>query len=51
MATTRTTVIDGLMYGAIVMHVPTHWIAAGGLVLAGLGILTGVKTTRQAHSN
>jgi hypothetical protein len=43
-------VIAGLIYGASLMHVPTHWIVVGGLVLAGLGILTGVKVTRQKDS-
>jgi hypothetical protein len=40
-------VIAGLMYGAHLLHVPTHWIAAGAIVLLGLGILSGVKATRQ----
>lgn len=40
-------VIAGLIYGASLIHVPTHWIVVGGLVLLGLGILTGVKATRQ----
>jgi hypothetical protein len=43
-------VIAGLIYGACLMHVPTHWIVVGGLVLVGLGILTGVKATRQKDS-
>jgi hypothetical protein len=43
-------VIGGLMYGATLMHVPAHWIAVGALVLLGMGILTGVKTTRQKDS-
>jgi hypothetical protein len=43
-------VIAGLIYGASLMHVPTHWIVVGGLVLVGLGILTGVKVTRQKDS-
>jgi hypothetical protein len=43
-------VIAGLVYGATLMHVPTHWIVVGGLVLVGLGILTGVKVTRQKDS-
>jgi hypothetical protein len=29
------------------MHVPAHWIAVGAIVLLGLGVLTGVKATRQ----
>ena len=40
-------VIGGLIYGAYLMHVPAHWIAVGAIVLLGLGILTGVKATRQ----
>ena len=40
-------VIAGLVYGAHLLHVPAHWIAAGAIVLLGLGILSGVKATRQ----
>ena len=40
-------VIGGLIYGAYLMHVPAHWIAVGAIVLLGLGILSGVKVTRQ----
>jgi hypothetical protein len=36
--------------GASLMHVPTHWIVVGALVLVGLGILTDVKATRQKDS-
>lgn len=43
-------VIAGLIYGACLMHVPPHWIVVGGLVLVGLGILMGVKATRQKDS-
>ena len=43
-------VIGGLAYGATLMHVPTRWIAVGAIVLAGLGIVTGVKATRQKDS-
>ena len=32
-------VIAGLVYGATLMHVPSHWIAVGALVLLGMGIL------------
>ena len=39
--------IAGLIYGAALMHVPGHWIAVGAIVLLGIGILTGVKSTRQ----
>ncbi len=40
-------VIAGLVYGAFLMHMPGHWIAVGAIVLIGIGILKGVKTTRQ----
>ena len=40
-------VIGGLIYGAFLMHIPTHWIAVGAIVLLGLGVLSGVKATRQ----
>ena len=39
--------LAGLIYGAVLMHIPTHWIVVLGIVLAGLGIVTGVKNTRQ----
>ncbi len=39
--------IGGLVYGAAIMHIPTHWIVVGATVLLGLAILTGVKATRQ----
>jgi hypothetical protein len=40
-------VIAGLIYGAHLMHVPAHWIVVGGIVMLGLGVLSGVKATRQ----
>jgi hypothetical protein len=40
-------VIVGLVYGAYLMHVPSQWIAVGAIILVGVGILTGVKATRQ----
>jgi hypothetical protein len=42
-----TLVIGGLIYGAFLMHVPAHWIAVGAIVAMGMGVLTGVKVTRQ----
>jgi hypothetical protein len=39
--------IGGLMYGALLAHMPGHWIALGAIVLLGVGILSGVKATRQ----
>jgi hypothetical protein len=43
-------VIAGLIYGASLMHVPIQWMVVSGLVLVGLGILMGVKVTRQKDS-
>ncbi len=40
-------VIGGLIYGAHLMHVPTHWIVVGAIVFLGIGVLSGVKATRQ----
>jgi hypothetical protein len=40
-------VIAGLIYAAILLHVASHWIVAGAVVLLGLAILKGVKATRQ----
>jgi hypothetical protein len=39
--------IGGLVYAAHLMHVPPHWIAAGAIVLFGIGVLSAVKATRQ----
>jgi hypothetical protein len=39
--------IGGLTYGAHLMHVPTPWIVVGAIILLGVGILSGVKATRQ----
>jgi hypothetical protein len=39
--------VCGLAWGASLMHIPGQWIGVGVIVLAGLGILTGVKSTRH----
>ena len=39
--------IGGLVYAAHLMHIPPHWIAAGAVILLGIGILSAVKATRQ----
>jgi hypothetical protein len=43
-------VIAGLAYAAHLIHVPTHWILVGAVVMIGVGILSGVKATRQRDS-
>jgi len=45
-----TIMIGGLIYGAHLVHVPTHWIVVGAIVLLGVGIVSGVKATRQKDS-
>ena len=39
--------IIGLAIGAHLLHVPPRWIGVGMIVMVGLGILTGVTTTRN----
>jgi len=43
-------VICGLIYAAYLVHTPAHWIGVCAVVLLGVGILTGVKATRQKDS-
>jgi cadmium resistance protein CadD (predicted permease) len=40
-------VLGGLIYGAAMLHVPTHWIAIFAVVALGLGIVSAVRATRQ----
>lgn len=37
----------GLAYGAVLLHVPQEWIVVGCIVMLGIGLLTGVRSTRQ----
>jgi len=39
--------IIGLALGAHFLNVPPRWIAVGIICMTGVGILTGVTTTRQ----
>jgi hypothetical protein len=39
--------IVGLALGAHMVHVPLRWIGVGALILAGLGIVSGVARARQ----
>jgi hypothetical protein len=39
--------IAGLALGAYYLHVPQHWIVVLVIVLAGLGVITGVTRTRR----
>ena len=42
--------IGGLAYAAHLVHMPTHWIVVGVIVMVGVGILSGVKATRNKDS-
>ena len=39
--------IIGLALGAYYLHIPPRWVMVGVLVMAGIGIATGVARTRQ----
>jgi hypothetical protein len=39
--------VVGLAFAAHLMRMPTHWIAAGAIVMIGIGILSAVKATRN----
>ena len=43
--------IVGLAYLAHLMHIPQQYIVAGGIILVGIGVLTGVQNTRQKDPN
>jgi hypothetical protein len=43
--------IVGLALGAHFVHVPPRWIAVGVIVFAGLGIISGVTSTRNRDSS
>jgi hypothetical protein len=40
-------IIAGLVYGAHLLGVPQRWIIVGAVVLAGIGIVKAVGTTRR----
>jgi hypothetical protein len=39
--------IVGLAMAAYLLHVPVMWIGVGVVILAGIGIISAVSTTRQ----
>ena len=43
--------IVGLALGAHLLNVPPKWIGVGVIVMAGIGILTGVTSTRRPDPN
>jgi uncharacterized membrane protein HdeD (DUF308 family) len=43
--------IVGIAYLAHLMHVPQHYILAIGIILLGVGVVTGVQRTRAKDPN
>ena len=43
--------IAGLAYLAHLMHIPEHYIVAIALIMLGIGVVTGVQSTRQKDPN
>lgn len=40
-------VIAGVTYGLHLAHVGQHWIVVADLILVGMAVLTGVRSTRH----
>ncbi|MGH8049048.1 MAG: hypothetical protein ACREPB_00125 [Arenimonas sp.] len=40
-------VLSGVIYGAILLHVPQQWIVVVSIIIAGLGVLSAVAHTRS----
>ena len=40
-------VLSGVIYGAILLNVPTQWIVVASIIIAGLGMLSAVANTRS----
>jgi hypothetical protein len=43
--------IAGVAYLAHLMHIPTHYIVAIAVIMLGIGVVTGVQSTRQRDPN
>jgi hypothetical protein len=43
--------IAGVAYFAHLMHIPDRYIVAIGLIMLGIGVVTGVQTTRHKDPN
>ena len=39
--------VVGVALGASYLHVPAHWIGVAVLIMVGLGVATGVSSTRH----
>ena len=44
-------VIGGVIYVAHLMHIPQAWIIGIAVILLGIGIVTGVQSTRGKDPN
>ena len=44
-------VIVGLVSGAVLLHLPAHWVIVSALVLLGGGVIAAVKATRQRDAS
>jgi hypothetical protein len=43
--------IAGVAYLAHLVHIPEHYIIAIAVIMLGIGVVTGVSTTRQKDPN
>jgi hypothetical protein len=43
--------IAGVAYLAHLIHIPTHYIVAIAVIMLGIGVVTGVQSTRQKDPN
>lgn len=39
--------LAGLVYGAVLLHVPQTWIIVGTLIVLGLGVMSAVSHTKR----
>ncbi len=39
--------LAGLIYGALLLHVPQTWIIVGALVVVGMGVMSAVSHTKS----
>ncbi len=39
--------LAGLIYGAVLLHIPQAWIVVGALVVLGLGVMSAVSHTKR----
>jgi positive regulator of sigma E activity len=39
--------LAGLIYGAVLIHIPQTWIIVGALVMIGLGVMSAVSHTKR----